>query len=465
MARSLAGGAFALPDAGGVAITDPLPGLPLLLLPAAALAQPHWGWLRGVSLTALAAALLFAWRLTRKLGADAGPWIFGLIAVNPTLARHAGLVLADIPFLAFCLAVFDGLVFPGKRPSLGRLAALAGGAAAASLMRPQGFLLIPAAALGLARSIGARRAMLWSAAAGLPLAGWLLRNAAVAGEPTAYASHWFSQAAFLADPGAAMRHAAALCRSLLGEGRLGWSGRGGALLGLAGLLAAGRGAFLLRRASNPEGGAGLAMAAFAALYLALHLTWGPAPARYALPLVPVLWILAATGTAGLPLSGARGPAVAALACIALISAADLAQRGIGRPAAFQPATMEWIRSQTLPQARWQSLRFNALILWTGRTALPPPLDAGTAASWRDAAARDGVEYALVEDSFTPGGYLPAGVQALARGIPVWAREFGREIYRNKEEGTTLFRLGTPDASADGRPNRANISGSRPAVRP
>ncbi len=465
LARSLAGGAFALPDAGGVPITDPLPGLSLLLLPAAALVRPHWGWLRGMSLLALAAALFFSWRLIRKLGGPSGPWLFGLIAVNPVLARHAGLVLADLPFMAVCLGVFDGLAFPAKRPSPARLAALAGGAAAASLLRPQGALLIPAAALGLSRAIGARNALLWAAASGLPLAGWLLRNAAVAGEPTAYATHWFSQAAFLAAPGVALRHAASLSRSLLGEGWLGWSGPGGTLLGVAGLLAAVRGAVVLGRDPNPEGNAGLALSAFTACYLTLHLTWGPAPARYALPLVPLLWILAAAGTSGPRLSKARGWAGAALTCVALLSSSDLALRGARRPWEFQPATMEWIRSNTPPEARWQSLRFNALILWTGRAALPPPLDATTAAAWGAAAARDAVGYALIEDSFLPGGYLPPEVRLLARELPGWARDRGREIYRNEGEGTTLFKLGTPAASAHGRPSRASTSESRPAARP
>ncbi|MDE2143243.1 MAG: hypothetical protein KGJ84_12615, partial [Elusimicrobia bacterium] len=81
LARNLAAGGFAVPDAAGVPVTDPLPGFAFLISAPEALFSPHWGLLRGVTLLAAGALAYLAWRLARRLSGGAAGWAaFLLIA-------------------------------------------------------------------------------------------------------------------------------------------------------------------------------------------------------------------------------------------------------------------------------------------------------------------------------------------------------------------------------------------------
>ena len=66
LARNLLAGGFAVPDAAGVPVTDPLPGFAMLMAVPETLLSPHWGLLRFAALGASAALAYFAWRLARR---------------------------------------------------------------------------------------------------------------------------------------------------------------------------------------------------------------------------------------------------------------------------------------------------------------------------------------------------------------------------------------------------------------
>lgn len=120
LARNLLSGGFAVPDAAGVPVTDPLPGFALLMAAPEGLLSPHWGLLRFAALAASAALAFFAFRLARRFSGEAAGWAaFVLVAANPTLIGWAGVALPDIPFVAASAAAFYLLTL--ERPPLAGL--------------------------------------------------------------------------------------------------------------------------------------------------------------------------------------------------------------------------------------------------------------------------------------------------------------------------------------------------------
>ena len=143
LARNLASGGFAVPDAAGVPVTDPLPGFALLMAAPVTLLSPHWGLLRAASLLAASALAYGTWRLVRRLSGEAAAWAaFLLIAVNPTLIGWAGVALPDIPFAAAAAGAFYFL--SREEPPMVALTALA---AFGALLRPEGAILATAIAI------------------------------------------------------------------------------------------------------------------------------------------------------------------------------------------------------------------------------------------------------------------------------------------------------------------------------
>ncbi|MBI4677580.1 MAG: glycosyltransferase family 39 protein [Elusimicrobia bacterium] len=468
LARSLRHGAFALPDANGVPISDPLPGLALLLMAPAWLVEPNWHPLRAVSLLSLAVAVFFAWRLGRRLLPEPWPAIAaGLTALSPVLVRHAGLVLPDIPYLALTLIALDlgtsrgtpGVVLAGLAASL------------AALVRPHGAFLCLALAAGLpcsspaapeapiARSGTAGRLFLkGKRARGLiflaslvPLILWLARNKLVAGVSTGYAVNWRMQAALLGDLGAQLSHAIGLLSSFFGGGMAGitrpaWLGlAAGALVAASAAFGAAR----LMQSRREEQPLVFSMAAYAIMLLALHLTWSPEDSRYAIPLTPLAWLFVC-GAVQRSASNGRSPMLGQgllmlLALSALWMDARLVRAGLHRNRSYQPETMEWLRRNTPPGARIESLKYNTVMLLTGRMALPPPLHLSGPAEWAAASRAAGVALLHVEDSFRPGGFVPPGAADIGAAIGAWARAAPgvRLAYRNASEGASVFELKEP----------------------
>ena len=440
LARSVAHGAFALP--GGPPRTDPLPGFALLLALPARLAAPHWGRLRWLCLAAGWAAVWLSWRLARRvMSGTAALTAAFLVALNPVLMENAGVVRPDVPFLAVSLAVLELLAGGGFWvPAL--LAALA------SMLRPQGALLLAAVGLALWVRRGRKLALGFLAAACLPLAVWTARNILAAGTATDYAYSWAARAALLRGPAALARHLARVVFALFGRGLLALPKPHWLLPlagGLAALVPAVRGG--LRLARDRSQAWALAAAFYAAGVLALHLTWSVADPRYLIPLLPLAWIFLLVGTrtlwerrraAGLVLT-------AALAVLALRQDWAVLKDRRGWPQELWPETMAWIRSETPPEARFQTMFTASLALLAGRPAEEPPL-VFNRDSWLAYCLERRIGFVHLDREVQRWGTLPPERFSVLASLPGWARStpYAREVYRNPAEGGAIFRISHPD---------------------
>lgn len=441
LARSLLHGSFTLPS--GAPAADPLPGFAALLALPAALAAPHWDWLKLLGVLSAAAVLALTWRLARRfLSEGAALSVVLLTAVNAALVDRVGLVLPDLPYLALSLYVLDA-AGDARKPKA--LAGLAAAAAACSLLRPYGALLVLAAALALAADRGWRKAAAFALAALAPLALWTLRGRLL----SAGGGYAASLNGLLSEPRAFAAHAASLLAAMGGDGLLSLRGPSG-LLASAGLAAAAAAAWgaarLLKRREDPRA---FAIACYCVLMAVQHLIWIPVAARYVLPLVPLAWILI---IAGLPMSARPGklvPALALCAAAALPLRLDLAaaRSGLRGSASFQPETMAWIRSATPPDARFQSLEWPAIALLGERTAVQPVVTEGYRDDWLAWTFAQGADWVLVSRTLTlDGQFQPeaAGLQATLAAFAL-SSPYGNELYRNEREGTAVIRLRRPDA--------------------
>lgn len=461
LSRSLLEGAYALPDASGIPVTDPLPGLAILLALPVGILDPAWGWLRIFELAAAGLAVLGTYRLAQGLvpeGAARAAAV--MVALNPVLVSYAGLIMPDIPLMALFVWLVAKLP---EAPTARGLALLAVGAAALALLKPHGTLLALALSLAAGHRFGAARGAGLAVGALTPLSAWLARNRLVGGTVTDYAQNWGSQGAWLAEPGAWLRHAWALLVALFSDGclPLPWAPQAVRFAAALTVLAlCGFGAWRLVKTRAEE--RAFALAAGAAAIVALHLTWIPVEPRYILPILPCLAILAAAGAEDL-LKNRPGMARAALAGAALLCAAvdlRMAAWSLGRPRAFQPRTMAWLRGHVSPKARIQSLEYNAVTLLSGRRALPPSLKSRSAEDWLADAQDEKIDYLHLDARFQPAGFLPPDTRRVARSLEGWARSRPGPVveeFRDSEEGTVLFRLsrnfpaGTPGGTLSKKP--------------
>jgi hypothetical protein len=439
LARAVAHGAFALP--GGPPLSDPLPGFAFLLALPAALAAPHWELLRWLCLAAGWAAVWLSWRLARRaFGETAALAAAFLVAINPVLIEHSGVVRPDVLFLAVSLLVID-LLAQERLRSAALMTALA------ALLRPHGALLALAAGSALWLRAGRRPALKFLGTALLPLAAWSVRNLWLAGTATDYASSWALRAGLLHAPSALLRHWEALAVMLFGYGLTG-------LRSLPGLVAAVGAAFVALSAAGSvrlcrrEAGAwSLAAALYAAEVLAVHATWSVPDPRYLIPILPWCWIFMLEATRELwPQRPAAGFALAALlAASALRQDRAIIEDPSRSSARFCPRTMSWIRSETAPGARFESIFDTTIMLLADRPALEPPL-AWNRDSWLADCLQQRVEYVHIDgDARRWHSLVPARYAALLE-LPRWARStpFARQVYDDPAEGSAVFRIQPPD---------------------
>ena len=442
LARAIRHGAFAFPD--GSPAADPLPGFAFLLALPAWVVEPRWGLLRWPALAAGWAALGLTWRLARRvLGGEEALAVTLVVAMNPVFVENAGVLRPDILFLASALGVLDFLA--EARP--GPAALLAAGAA---LLRPQGTLLVLAAAAALWRRRGGRAAAKFATAL-LLLAAWTARNALVAGTASGYVENWARRAASLRGLAGLARHWGRLAAAL-GHGFTGLRAPGLALamIGAVLLVAAAAGAWDLSRGRReppqPEVW-GLAAAIFGASVLALHLTWSVSDPRYAIPLLPLCWIFVFLALRRLR-SGCR---IASLAITVALAAAACQQDGVlarvraRAPAELWPRTMAWIRSQTPGKARIQSMFDMPVMLLTGRQSEEPPL-VRNRDSWLAHCIGRGVGYVHLDQDLQRWRTLPPERFAVLLSLPAWVRStpYAREVFRDPEEGSAIWRIEHPD---------------------
>jgi hypothetical protein len=455
LARSLWSGSYSFP--GGLGSPEEfLPAFPLLLAVPVRLVAPHWDLLRAVPLAFAGLCLLLTWRLARRfLGVEASAAVVLLTALNPVVLCLAGLVMPYLPYLALSLALIDGAGAESGRP----LAWLAAGAALAPLLRPQGAVLVVCLALAQWHRRGPRRAGAFLAAALAPALAWTLRNHLRAGSSLDYVDTWWTHVAAVGDAPSTARVSAILssiyCPAVLMVPGL--AGPVKAAVGAAALALAVLGARrLLMTRADPRV---FVLAAYLAGMTSLHLTWNWINSRYAIPFVPLLWILIAAFAAdALPRGrAARGLLAALFAALALRLDVYCARIGLKGEARFQPKTMEWIRANVPASARLASLKPYSVALLTGRECAPQKLFPRVGPS-AELARRAGVGYLHVvlprpDDEFVVPG-VPAGYQpSFARGLdaqPEWT-----QVYRELDEGALVYRLDVPARASDpGRSSRS-----------
>ncbi|MDE2142554.1 MAG: hypothetical protein KGJ84_09105, partial [Elusimicrobia bacterium] len=403
-----------------------------------ALFSPHWGLLRGVTLLAAGALAYLAWRLARRLSGGAAGWAaFLLIAVNPTLIGWAGVSLPDIPFAALAAGAF--LLLSLDAPPLPALAALA---ALGALLRPEGAVLAPALAAGLAFRFGPKRAAAFLAAALTPLALWLLRNRLVAGTATAYVDHWRELSAY---GGASLVVRFATLIAGLGRGIFGGLPAPAAFVGLLGAAAAAAaGARRIWRGRLPGARSFLTASA---VYLAgltfLHLGWSAWQSRYAAaflaPLVP-LWAAAFAALcerrrllAALILALAVAPG--------LWRAADYVREGLTEPRVeLWPRTAAWVRQNVPAGAGIISTEPYLVSLTTGRRAYFPPASASREA-WVAELRAAGVRFILVR-AHGERAFLSGGARSQLSDFDDWAVPSPplTLAFSDFDEGSTVLHL-------------------------
>jgi len=447
LARSLRHGAFSWPDAHGAPSADPLPGFAALLLLPVWIVEPRWDALRFIGLLSLPAALFFCWRLARRLlPSGAAVAVVWLTALNPLFVGRAGFVLPDILLLALSLALFDQL---DRDPDRWLPAGL--GAAAATLLRPHGFLLALCLALLLWLRGGWRRAVGFSVVAFLPLAAWLVRNMRVVGTSAGYVPHMRSQIVLLAEPGAQSAHAGRLIAAFFGNGLLAVPGNlywWSVTAGFATVLVAGFGvARLLRPREDPLA---CALAAYAIGLLVLHSLWLAVAQRYVMPIIPIVWIFLAAAAQPL-LRGRRAAAGILIAALTLfLSRADAiwVKSGWSAPPRYQGETMSWIQRQTPADARFESMEHVTLSLLAGRRAELPAFAAGapTRDAWLAWSLSRGIGYLHIAADLKVDGYFPDPAKTLFANLARWARSspYLREVFRSPVDGTVVFRFQHPD---------------------
>lgn len=438
LARNLLGGGYAVPGPGGVPVTDPLPGWPALMALPLALLEPHWPLLRVFPLLASALLAWATWRLARRLlGPEPALFAAGAVALDHVLIGWAGVSLPDALYAALSVLVLGALMEERLPPWAAPVAAHA------ALLRPHGALLAVAAAFGIERRWGRRRAAVFAALALGPLALWSLRNAVVAGSATAYLRNAADQSSLLASWATLPAHAWKLAGECLGRGVLGYPpGPLAGLAGLALLAACAHGARLLWRRKERRPWL-LATGAYLALLALLHLAWRPWQSRYALTALPFAAIFLLSALRPL-LEKRKHLAWALLGFLAvpgLSRGFGYAFEGLAMPRAeLWPRSAAWLRENAAPEDRVVTLEPYLVTLLTRREAAFPRPAPGRAA-WL-AGMRERRERWVFRRGQGARNYLSADAAALMRDYDAWAVPEPplSAAYEDKEEGVLILRV-------------------------
>lgn len=422
LARSLRAGRFASQGGLGPPVADHLPGFPALIALPSALLEGRWGlyWLLALpfAFAYAAAAYALAKRLLRSARAAAA--VAALCALSPAALDLSGAVLTDLPFSALAAAVLAGV-------PAAPLPLLCAGVGLGALLRPQGVFLCAAAAAGAWACRGRRAALAVFASGFTPLALWLLRSRLVAGRATDYAAQWAADAS-RASPSAFLETA-------FGRGTFGLEASAGIAAGGVLLACAAAGSRLLL--ASPRRKEALAPALFVVFTLVVHATWAGAAPRYALPVLPALWTLAAAAAAALLAPRARNAVFAALCAGLVFRAAPLAREGLSGGGFVESGLMEYL-ARTPEVAKTESLSCSLVLLLSGKPATCPP-----AVSERDAwagwLALQGVTH-VHDFDFSQDGYLPPEVARFAalrrRWISSWPL-FSR-VFVDERSGAAIY---------------------------
>ena len=391
------------------------------------------------------------WRLTTVL-----LWEF-----NPTTVHLATSVLSEPCFLFLCLCLFLCLRnFLNTRRGNGLpflMGLLCGWAA---LVRPQGCVLLPAVALGLAyekewrafRSFTAVSATLWG--------GVLLRNHLVSHEVAGYMSSWRDILPALGvNYGLFFRHMADVLRAMIFDGLLAfpWPAGSPAVVAASFLffLSYAAGVNHSEKNKTMAGGLSAAVNIFVLFYLLIHLLWSAVDPRYFLPLLPFLTSFAILGLrASFPRRRISNAAIGVILSFVFLSYglqnAHALNETRHRPIEDRVpmATYRWMEGH-LSDASF-TLAFSAypLCLYAHEHTVPF-LPSDDKEQFRYLLLRRGITHVLI----APLPIVPSPMIGAKDGTRVW-RDIERwaslpgdalkETYRNEPERTILYEVARDD---------------------
>jgi len=368
----------------------PLPGFPLFLAPFVKLATPHWHFLKIVTLllTLLSASLLW---IILKLWLR--PWprvgVISLFLLNPLTLLSSTNIMSEPCFLFGILISFIGL--SRTLSSISPIPALqtwAVGLAIAwtSLIRPQGFILIPFVLAGLGYQKKWRLA--------IPLAGpalffWialLARNYILTHTLNAYLSRWLMRVP-LQSPAVVLSNLGQWFQSLCIKAFFGFfslsSGvqsrivQGFGILVLLGLMITG---FIgLSREKNLPHGYLLAFGGFLMAYFLGHVLWVAIDPHYLLPLMPFIFALTFKGLHDIFPKGHRHCAILAAYLMMLslfliedkVIVSGIVSPPYNRRTQLPDETLRWIKEKLPENQPLFSNKPKMVYLYTGHQAMGP----------------------------------------------------------------------------------------------
>ncbi len=448
LARSLWHGQFRLP-LSNLPITDPLPGYPILLaLPVHFLGR-HWNYYFLIGLSQTLLALYFSWRLAREfLTPGISLLAFLLISINPTLLVYSGTVFLDTAYLAVSLILFCALA-QAEESSVLYWAPLS---ALSPLIKPHGAILVACLMVLISLRFSWKKALVFGFVSFLPLVLWLLRNHLISGSSTGYLDNWLSQASLPQNKGNPLVHIMKVVASLWGAAPLGAYLRPWALfpfwtsLGFGILLIVFFSRGVSRLIKNPSRQAFVfSLALYVILLTLLQFLWPASLVRYAIPLLPFLWIFVMAGLFVDSPGQTRNLAFILSAIVFLrcgaIDGLSISQGTMETPfVSFN--TLEWLKRETPPSARIDSYYGPLLMLITRRYAMTGV--ANNRDKWVHlliGARFDYIETIL----FSPDGFFsPYDLLTYSKQVQ-WMESspYFKRVYRNPSEGTMIYRFSHP----------------------
>ena len=453
----------------GIKPDSPLPGLPLLLAPFATLVAPHWlllEWLSSLasSLTVLVLGLWARLRLSSRETLAA----MALFALNPLVARLSGVVMPE-PYYALggiaCFYLVECLL---ARPSRKTALLVGVGLGWASLLRPEGVVLL-ISVIGVAACTRALRQ--WLHLIILPLVGWLLLvflwfhsrqtpSTEFGGDITALLAFWTTH------PTEAFPFSMAFLQVLL-QASCSWMPQHSSWAGsvfpvaLALLLMAGAAIGLVScwQDNRLNRTVLVAVAAFCGLYFSVHVFWHVDHPRYLVPLMPYAVVFLVRGFDRALRWSRMGKLRPVLLGVVLLFHLQDDGRAVHQ-ALYAPDPMnappwrslEYLRTHSRPTARITSNISPAIELFSGRSSMGM-LNVSNAEEFYFLALHRRLEYMVIRSGrlITPAVAGSPDPNVTVAQYRRWVRHYPDRfplVFANAEEGTEIYRIVVQAAYVD-----------------
>ncbi len=449
LAQSLWHGLFKLPMVK-MPITDPLPGYPLLLALPVHLLGGHWNYYFLIGFFQTIVSLYFSWLLAREiLTTEMSLAAFLLISINPVILFYSGAVFLDTAYLASSVILFYAL-YQAKEKSVLYWAPLA---ALSPLIKPHGVILVFCLMVLISLRFNWKKAILFGFVSCLPLALWFLRNHLVAGTSMGYINNWLSQASLTQNGENPFKHGEEIIASLWCGGLLGMSNRAWTFIpfwmslsfGFIFIFLFSSGVVKLMKDLRRQPLV-FSIALYVILVTLLHCLWPSLSIRYAIPLIPFLWIFIAAGLEGVEGGRTKKWALVLISLILIRSGAMdgpfMLRASKGKPF-IMPDTLKWIREKTRPAARIATYDPAMVLLASQRYAITAV--ANDFDSWISLLVRGRFDYIVAISFYYPDGFTSKYDILTRSREDSWMRQspYFKKVYSNPKEGTVIYHFSHP----------------------